>query len=320
MTAAMIRPVLIATGAGIASAVLYLSANIGSILSALLLWSAALPIFVLGMSFGAASVLIASLAGFLVMSAAMGFKAGLVYVFLLGLPAGWLVRLALLSRTPSSAQGSTKAPIQSPMEWYPPGHLLAWIAVFSAGFVLAFDLLYWSQGGLRTLFSQLFAPILEHEGLRQDLTKRHINPENFLDLMVNVAPAAIGVMWLGILATNLQLGQVLANRAGLGLRPNARFHDLELPPQLLIALAGALILSFLPGQGGFLAASISAVLAFPYFLLGLSVVHAISRAWPGRLWLLALIYFFVIYLLVPFFILWGIGLLEPWIGLRKRFS
>jgi HAMP domain-containing protein len=66
-----------------------------------------------------------------------------------------------------------------------------------------------------------------------------------------------------------------------------------------------------------LLAVFAAILLGAYFLLGLAVIHAISRHWNGRVWFLAGLYFLIFvmaWVIVPISLL---GLLESRLNLRR---
>jgi hypothetical protein len=314
----MNRYVVIALGAGIVSALLYVSVTTGTSLSAVLRMAAPLPLFIAGLSFGAMNVLIAGLAGFFVTLLAGNPSGALEYMLTSAMPAVWLVRLALLARP---ANEKAREPTADPaLEWYPPGRLAAWTATIVAALLISLGLMNWAEGGLRAVFAETLKPALESAALGALIADRGFAPEAFKQGMISVAPALSGIALIGLTLANMYVGQLVARRSGLARRPSPVIQEMELPPLLFGAFSLALVLSFLPGQFGFLAATAAALFAFPYFLLGLTVLHAISRPWPGRVWILALGYFLAFQLGFPLLILWGVGLLEPWLGLRKRFS
>ena len=83
-----------------------------------------------------------------------------------------------------------------------------------------------------------------------------------------------------------------ANRAGAGrvqrknLRPTPDYDRLQLPPRLVFLLAGFALARWFDGTLSTLMAIFLALVTSAYFLLGLAIIHAISRPWNGRGWLL----------------------------------
>ena len=81
-----------------------------------------------------------------------------------------------------------------------------------------------------------------------------------------------------------------------------------------LSLLGTWLASGWPAS---LLAVFAAILLGAYFLLGLAVIHAISRNWYSRVWFLAGLYFLIFvmaWMIVPISLL---GLLESRINLRR---
>ena len=72
------------------------------------------------------------------------------------------------------------------------------------------------------------------------------------------------------------------------------------------------------GEMGYMGATLASFLFVPYFFLGLSVVHAIPLAGPGRYALLGLFYFLLLLLAWPAIPVGLLGLWEQWSGLRAK--
>ncbi len=107
------------------------------------------------------------------------------------------------------------------------------------------------------------------------------DPERVLSLIVIALPAFVVMAWSLLTLGNMWLAQVILERAGHNLRPTPNLLDIEYPPFLLALFLAALILSLIPGSAAQLGGAIMIALLVPYFLLGLAVIHAISRAWDG---------------------------------------
>jgi len=100
--------------------------------------------------------------------------------------------------------------------------------------------------------------------------------------------------WPLLLLGNMQLAQALLVRMKRNLRPQENYDSLQLPIWLVAPLAifmgGAALLSGWPAS---LSAALAAMIMAAYFLLGLAIIHAISRHWNGRGFLLAVLYFLI---------------------------
>jgi hypothetical protein len=94
----------------------------------------------------------------------------------------------------------------------------------------------------------------------------------------------------------------------------------ELPKWLEIALLAALAASFLPGITGMFGRNATVVLSTPFFLLGLAVIHTLSRRIAARSIALVVLYFLLIVAMLPVGALVALlGLVEHWNSLRRRF-
>ena len=114
--------------------------------------------------------------------------------------------------------------------------------------------------------------------------------------------------------------KALAKFFKVNIRPTPDYLIMNLPGRLEFVLAGLILLIFL--SSGWISVFFLVLVCLcltAYFLLGLAVIHAISRTWNGRSVFITAIYFIVF--LVPWLaILVSIaGLLESRIGIRSRF-
>ncbi|MEQ9144519.1 MAG: DUF2232 domain-containing protein [Parvibaculaceae bacterium] len=337
----------IGVGAGLAGALLFLTAGVGSPLLGIPLYFAALPVFLAGLGWGDRAAAIAALTGFVVLSSVSSFTAGLVFLVADGLAPAWLVHLALLHHreappqlTPAEAARLARRdgvdpaeilesqPAPEPTgatEWYPPGPLTVWTAFIGAGVLIISGLstmLMGVSGGLEGALRMLLAEeLVEGRAIEGVLTEMGVSadPERILSLIVIALPAIVVLCWSLLTLGNMWLAQFILSRSGHNLRPTPAYTEMELPKFLAGLLAGSVILSLIPGPSAQLGGAIMIALLVPYFLLGLAVIHAISRAWTARIAILGVFYVLLIFtgwLVVPICL---IGLAEPWAGLRARF-
>ncbi|MCE7997565.1 MAG: DUF2232 domain-containing protein [Rhodobiaceae bacterium] len=337
----------IGVGAGLAGALLFLTAGVGSPILGLPLFFAALPVFLAGLGWGSRSALIAAVTGFVVLSSTSSFTAGLVFLVADGLAPAWLIHLALLHHveteprlTPAeAARLARKGDSQEPeseedgnpdesaaTEWYPAGALAVWTALIAVGVLVVSGLSTMAmgvEGGLEGALRMLLAEeLIEGRAIEAGLREMGLSadPERILSLIVIALPAFVVMAWSLLTLGNMWLAQFILERSGHNLRPTPSLLDIEYPPFLLALFLAALILSLIPGSAAQLGGAIMIALLVPYFLLGLAVIHAISRAWTARIALLGVFYVLLIFtgwLIVPVCL---IGLAEPWAALRARFA
>lgn len=242
----------------------------------------------------------------------------------IGLPAVLFVRLALLSRTaqPNNENASSTNPDNSVDEriYYPPERLIIWSVAFCAIFsFLAFGLSANNTGGLPAVLQTL---ILGNENFIRDIeTLYQIElTDNLVKILAETILVLSPLTWMLIILGSLQTAQTIAKFLKVNIRPTPDYTVMELPGILEFVLAGLILLIFL--SSGWVSVFFLVLVCLcltAYFLLGLAVIHAISRTWNGRSVFITAIYFIVF--LVPWVaILVSIaGLIESRIGIRSRF-
>jgi hypothetical protein len=117
---------------------------------------------------------------------------------------------------------------------------------------------------------------------------------------------------------NLWLAGLIVRASGRLKRPWPRIAQMSFPPFASIALAIAVIGSFLPDLIGVICGIFSASLLLVHAVLGLAVLHAITLGLNGRGFMLAGIYLTVGLFGWPLVFLSLLGLLETIFGLRAR--
>lgn len=308
------RGLLIALIGGIASAIL----SIGSFGSA--------PILAMGLYLGSAFAGIS--AGVAALLILLNFNSISTVFFIVGtgLPALLIIRLALISQP-----GATPNTI----DWYPPGQILGWLTAYII-LILGFIAVYFAfSGDTMTAVSenylrQFFAQILDQSDANFRSDAERIRVKTFLaETTIGMAPLFVGFLlsvYLLMLIANATIMQSILNRAGLSRRPSPSYVTMDLPRWLSGALAAAVIVAVLPGMIGVLGQNAVMVISMPFLLLGLTVIHTLSRRTPNPGMVLVAIYFalFLFGALVKFSLpilalLILLGIAEQWTSLRQRF-
>lgn len=312
----MTRSLIIGSLAGIASAVLVLTAASGS-LGILLGYLAPLPLFFAGLTHGVTAVGIAGAVGTLV-SGFNGLLAGSVYLATFAAPVALVVRQALLARPATEA--SAGADVSDGLEWYPVGRLVLWLAGWSLGlFAVALLLTADREGGLPELLQPLLTQFLS---VMQQDAGQGADLEAMARRLALLMPAVFGVSWLVMMTINGTLAQGMAVLLKQNRRPTPLYRSFTLSRPLAVALVAAIVAAaVLPGDVAFIGGTVAAILAFPFFLQGLAVVHGLAAkaALPG----LVLAAFYAA--LVVAGALVGVlvvilGFIEEWAGFRRRFA
>ena len=164
----------------------------------------------------------------------------------------------------------------------------------------------------------MFAQSLQNAPQVSELIRTVYGTDTNLLGVANIILITGFASWPIILLGTLQCAQALAQYSGQNLRPAETQDRLKMPVwfdfALGLSLLGAWIASGWPAT---LSAVFAAILFGAYFLLGLAVIHAISRHWNGRVWFLAGLYFLIFvmaWVIVPIGLL---GLLESRLNLRR---
>src|SRR5262249_62115668 len=90
-------------------------------------------------------------------------------------------------------------------------------------------------------------------------------------------PGMFGGFWLAMPATTGSLAQGVVARFGANWRPPPDLPALALPMWIPMLFAGSAAVTFLGGISRFFGINVMIVLAVPFCLAGLAVLHAVAR-------------------------------------------
>lgn len=267
----------IALGAGLISAAAFAAATAGPApLRLFLLALLAIPVSLAGFSYNARTALLAALIGTSVTALLFPAPAVLLYAMAV-LPAAGLVYLALLKR--ETGDGG--------IEWYPVGRIVYAAALISASLV-ALSLLVFT-GDMETFRAAVKQAI--QETIRQgviglpnptDITDEQVS--QVAELMIVLMPAVGAAMVLFSLLGAVWLGARVALASGTLVRPWPDIAAFVLPTGAPILLVAAFLAAgMLDGKPRLVALAYAGTLYFSYVLLGLAIVHFVSRGafWRG---------------------------------------
>ncbi len=309
------RGLLFALVGGIVSAIL----SIGSFGSA--------PILAIGLYLG--SELAGISAGIAALLILLNFNSinAVLYIICTGLPALLIIRQALISQP-----GATP----NTLDWYPPGQILGWLTAYAI-LILGCLAIYFafSSDALETVsrnfLREIFAQILDQSdaNYRSDADRTLV--KKLLEVATNrMAPLLAGFLlsiYLLMLIANATIMQGILNRAGLSRRPSPSYVTMELPRWLSGALAASVVIAVLPGTIGNLGQNAVVILSMPFLLLGLTVIHTLSRRTPNPS-MVQVAFYFTLFLFVALInisfpilgLLVLLGIAEQWTSLRQRFA
>ena len=285
---------------------------------------AALPMAYIGLAYGAAQAAMVAVATLIISSVIMGPPLAIVFFIVFLAPTFVLVRQALLSRPRETEEVSrpqeTDEKSAPSFVFYPLQKLILLVlSLTGLGTVLAFV----SLGGEAGLPQAMADALRQSPGISSALLSVYeiSSPEDYLRL-ANFMLIASFASWPLLLLGNAQAAQGILVKFGNNLRPASSYQTLTLPPWLSFGFAALLTLGLvLPGWVATLAVTLAALVMSAYFLLGLAIIHAISRNWRGRGPILATLYFLIFvmaWVSIPVSLM---GLLDArfdFRGLRKR--
>jgi hypothetical protein len=265
----------IGLGAGFISAVVFASATTGPLLMRMLLFVLTpLPLFLAGLSLGWRATAIAGITGAALVLAAGSTTAAIVFAASQAVPVLALAYLASLNRP--GADGT---------EWYPVGRLVLAAALIAGTFsMLTLFLLGGDINALRTSLRAMLEAFVNTE-LPKMPDAPTLGPQE-IDEATAVAlallPAASGISTMGSLLFNMWLAGRITLASGRLQRPWPDLAAISYPRGTPLLLAAATAAAFASGLPGLIAAGFAGPLFLAYVLMGLAVVHFITRGRPWR--------------------------------------
>lgn len=295
----MSRSALYALGGGAASAFLTIAFAPGVLVGAL-------PLFLAGLSQGTRAGTIACATGFLLVAVLGGPGPAAVYGLAFGVLSLMAIRQTLMRRP--SATGTEG--------WYPIGGVISWLTAAGMGMLTVVGVMLMSEGQDIVTASQTQIDDMA-KVMMPDLPDA--DRETVAARIAPMFPGLACAMWIGIVAANGVLAQLVLVRAGQNARPKGTFGDLSTPGWMSWLLILAAVMALIGTEEvRALGRNLVIVASIPFFVVGLSLVHQVARqtAAPGLL--LAVFYLVIVALDWTKMLVAGAGLVEEWFGLRKR--
>jgi hypothetical protein len=309
--------IFIALAAGAASALMFASIVSGALISLLLFYLAPLPLIVAAIAWRPLSAAIGGIAAAVGLGLVFGLSYCIAFLVMVALPAWWLGHLALLGRPISEAtpSGEGMPSVPPALEWYPVGRILLWIAGFAALTTMATLLTLGTdaatitgtmQQGLQRVFSSID-------------TDSSIQDEQWIDALVNIAPAAAAVVAALTLTVSLWLAAKVTATSGRLRRPWPDLRGITLPRMTLVALSVAIAFCFSGGLLAMLAQAVAAALIMAYALIGFAVLHTLTMELKSRTVWLSFAYTIVFIFSWTLLLMAALGLADAVFGVRQRY-
>jgi hypothetical protein len=304
----MSRDLLIAVGGGLLCALFYLSFMTGSPGAFFMAYFLQFPLFLVGLSLGWLPAAIACVVAAVVVAFGANPAAAGMFSLVSAVPVLIISRQALLAQ-PGTQPGTRL--------WYPPGLLFGWLTGYGLLlFGLAVVLYSGVEGGLEGAARAFLEAKFETLGM--DTGTPEIG--RMIGLVVPYFPALVAASWFPMVVVNAVLAQGALTQFKRNRRPSPKFTTLDLPGWMTTALAVALLASFIPGRIGMIGQNAAIILTLPFFFLGLAVIHSLSHRIGPRGLFLGLVYVFLVLSGWLAIFIAGLGIIEQWALLRRRFA
>ena len=281
----------------------YLAPLSGTPGSLILVYLSQLPLFIGGLWGGVTAAALAGLTASLMLLLASNIIAVSMFAALNVVPVILLVRQALLART--GADGA--------IEWYPPGLLTAWLTGLGLTAIVVSLLLFGGPDDIQAAVREILAPALDRL-----FDERTSGRDELAGLLAMIMPGVVVASWMVMTLTNGSLAQGLLRRFGAGWRPSPALAALELPMSFLVLLLLAATATALGGMMRFVGVNVIIILAVPFCLAGLAVLHTIARRYSRPAVPLVGVYVLTGLFGWPLLVFIFLGLLDTSLGLRRR--
>lgn len=295
----MVPVALIGLGAGIASALLMATMASRSPFALALVLLAPLPLMIAALGWTHWAALFAATAAAAALALSFGEPLWIaIYLIGAGLPAWWLGYLALLARADPDGH----------VEWYPVGRLLMWCVIAASVIV---TIVMWNvriddqqfQAALKLALERMAK---EYGKSAPDWTK--IDVKLAAEMIRSFVPPLSAAMITLSLAVNLYVAGRVAMVSGRLRRPWPDLASLRFPKFMPAAFAVALLAWFMSGAVGMAGGIVSGAFIIAYALMGLAVLHDVTRPLGDRVFILAAVYFIL-------FVFWPASLLLAMFGI-----
>jgi hypothetical protein len=143
--------------------------------------------------------------------------------------------------------------------------------------------------------------------------------EQWIDVVVTIAPVAAAIVAMMTLTLNLWLAAKITATSGRLHRPWPDLKSAALPPMTLVALCVAIAFCFTGGLLAILALIVTAALMVAYALTGFAVLHTLTLALKSRALWLGCTYAIMLAFGWPVLAMVVLGLADAIFGFRQRY-
>jgi hypothetical protein len=294
---------LLAIAAGVISAVVFASATTGAMMLRVILFLLTpLSLYLAGLGLGVIAGAIAAITATTAVMLMANPLTAEVYAISTAIPAVICTRFTLMSRGPEDDR-----------EWYPIGRIVVVAALFAGVFAMLALILM--GGDVDTLTKMLRGAV--ESFVKSELSQIPGAPaigEAEVDQITRstlaTLPWALGLLAMATTLLNLWLAGRITLASGRLVRPWPDLAQFKMPAGATLFLFAAIGLTFTGGLTGLLAAGVAAPFTLAFALVGLGLVHVLTRGSQWRTFILSALYIGAV--LVP-----HVGLLLALVGLAE---
>ncbi len=146
------------------------------------------------------------------------------------------------------------------------------------------------------------------------------NRDEVAATLASIIPGIVAASWMVTAVVNAALAQGVLARFSANWRPSPSLVALELPIWLHIALGVTAAAVVFGGAARFIGINAMIALSVAFCLGGLAVLHAAARRLSHPTMVLVCFYTTAALFGWPFLVVAVLGLLEIWLGLRRRLA
>ena len=309
----MNNAILVGIGSGLAAGLLFAAPAVSSTIIVPFLLINHLPIAIAGLGWGSVAGAVAAGAGTLVAAALGGLGQAFVFLIYFGLPAAWLTHLIGLARPAD--------PVSQPntLIWYPLGrvlvHATAIVALVSGAVAIAIKA---NEAAIIDGFTQMWTALIAQTGETELAPEVKSAIESQVNFGVAMMPVYIPVIWLGMIVLNLWLAAKIVRRSGRLARPWEDLSAITVPDRIAYILAISLAFVLFGGPVSAPAAAVLGATGCLFLLIGLAVLHALTRGSSVRPMILWVTYLLIVFMPITQVLVAILGVIETFIKLRAR--
>lgn len=288
--------------AGIAAALLLVSAHAPSSMAMVLIAAASLPILIAGLGWSNFASIIAVLTAAALMALMANPVAALSAALTSLAPAAWIAHLATLARPAEEIGGP-----EGRLAWYPLSDILFQICALMAAALVILGAIVGYGPELSDQMVDMLVGLMRESNAEFAPTADMI--AGMKGMMLRLIPLIQGAIWVGILFAMFYVARVIVRISGRSRRPKDDVpSQLRMPRTGLWAFGAGVVLSFFSGPVELIGWVLVGTFGAGFILAGFALLHHVTRgkAWrPLAIWFA---YLAVILFTLPLIVFLAFGL------------